>query len=90
MDIWQTTLPCHVHMVYECHLRLTLTGRTLSCFGFLQIYRNKSAQQMKFLGIYFFGIIITRKYAKKFPLLGTFVAIDLKKPETGKCPACQS
>ena len=31
---------------------LTLTGRTLSCLGFLQIYRKKRAQQQKFLGIF--------------------------------------
>ena len=43
-------------VLYEVYL--TLTSRTLSCLGFLKIYRNKRAQQREFLDIFplFYGL----------------------------------
>ena len=67
-----------------------MTGRTLSCFGFLQIYRNKRAQQRKFLSIFSRNDCSDKIFVKKFPLLGSFLAINLNKLQTRRCLACQS
>ena len=53
----------------------TLTGRSLSALGFLQIYRNKRAQQRKFYAYmyyYFLGTIVRRKYLPKISAVGLF------------------
>ena len=62
-----------------------MTDRSLSALGFLQLYRNKRAQQRKFYA-YIFG----ENICLKFPLLGSFFAINLKKPQSRKWSICQS
>ena len=49
---WIPDGKCYPHyqqgMFTKVKVFLTLTGRSLSALGFLQIYRNKRAQQWKF------------------------------------------
>ena len=70
-----------------------MTGRSLSALGFLQIYRNKTAQHGNFTHIFSrnnsseqFG----ENICLKFPMLGSFLVINLKKPQSRKWSTCQS
>ena len=67
-----------------------MTGRSLSALGFLQIYRNKRAQQRKFYAYIFSEQLFGEKNCLKFPLLGSFLVIKLKKPQSRKWSICQS
>ena len=58
--------------------------------GFLQIYRNKRAQQRKFYAYIFSEQFFGENICIKFPLLGSFVAMNLKKPQSRKLSTCQS
>ena len=60
----------------------TLTGQSLSALGFLQIYRNKRAQQQKFYGYIFSEQLFGENISA--------VAINLKKPQSRKWSTCQS
>ena len=53
------------------HVTLT-TGHFLSCLLFFQIYRNKRAQQRKFLGIHFLGTSIRENIDLKISTVGLF------------------
>ena len=57
---------------------------SLSALGFLQIYRNKRAQQRKFYTYIFSEQLFGENICLKFPQFGSFVAIDLKKPQSRK------
>ena len=59
-------------------------GRSLSPLGFLQIYRNKRAQQRKFYAYTFSEEFFRENICLKFPLLGSFLVINLKKPKSRK------
>ena len=61
-----------------------MTGRSLSALGFLQIYRNKRAEQRKFYAYIFSEQLFGENICLKFPLLGSFIAINLKKPQTSQ------
>ena len=67
-----------------------MTGRSLSALGFLQIYRNKRAQQRKFYANIFSEQLFRENICVKFPLLGSFLVINLKKPQSTKWSTCQS
>ena len=67
-----------------------MTGRSLSALGFLQIYRNKRAQQRKFYAYIFSEQLFEENICLKFPLLGSFLVINLKKPQSKKWSTCQS
>ena len=58
--------------------------------GFLQIYRNKRAPQRKFCAYIFSEQLFAENIFLKFPLLGSFVAINLKKRQSRKWSTCQS
>ena len=51
---------------------LTKPGRSLSALGFLQIFSNKRAQQLKFYTNIFFRTIVSRKYLLKISAVGLF------------------
>ena len=80
-----------INHVCSTKVRLVnFTCWTLSRFGFLQIYRNKRAQQRKFYPYIFSVQLFGENICLKFPLLGSFVAIHLRKPQSRKCSTCQS
>ena len=58
--------------------------------GFLQIYGNKRARLRKFYAYIFSEQFFGENLCVKFPLLGSFVAINLKKPQSRKWLTCQS
>ena len=58
--------------------------------GFLQIYRKKRAQQWKFYPYIFSEQLFGENICLKFPLLGSFLAMNLKKPQSRKLSTCQS
>ena len=67
-----------------------MTGRSLFALGFLHIYRNKRAQQQIFYAFIFSEQLFRENICLKFPLLGSFVVINLKKPQSRKWSTCQS
>ena len=60
------------------------------CFGVSSNVSQQKSPTAEILGKYFLRIIVPRKYMPKIPLLGSFVAIHLKKPQLKKCATCQS
>ena len=60
------------------------TGRSLFALGFLQIYHKKRAQQRKFSANIFSEQLFRENICVKFSLLGSFVVINLKKPQKRK------
>ena len=67
-----------------------MKGWSLFALGFLQIYRNKRAQQRKFHAYIFSEQLFGENICLKFPLLGCFLEINLKKPQSRKWSTSQS
>ena len=68
-----------------------MTDRSLSTLEFLQIYRNKRAQQWKFYAYIFSEQLFGENICLKFSLLCSFLVINLKKPQSRKWwSSCQS
>ena len=98
-NFWQFTFRCLVEKGANFLTKVkfdkskflkTLTGRSLSALGFLQIYRNKRAQQRKFYAYIFSEQLFGENICLEFQLLGTFLVINLKKPHIRKWSTCRS